>query len=357
MTAAAPSRVVEAIAHFEDQIANDVDAERIGGMTAAVVLGGDVYWAQGFGWADVQRRAPAAPETIYRVGSISKCLTAVVLVQLREEGVLDLDDRVEVHLPEIRALRGYCEHPAMTLTQLASHTSGLAREPTLQDAAIGPMKEWECKVLASIPTTSIDFQPGSCYSYSNIGYGILGLAISRAAEASFIDLVDDLILAPLGMMESGFFPTRKMWSSLATGYARPWGVVNTKIPFDEHGGRGYKVPNGGIYSSVRDLGRFIASQAGLGAVSILSADARALMHTTQTPGADHSGYGLGFGIHNGSRNRLMVGHEGSVAGYNAYMVFDPGSGAGVVLLRNYGNGKTDLEQCGSSLLEQLVDAV
>lgn len=350
-----------AIAQFEDQISRDVEKESIGGITAAVVMGNDGLWAKGFGWADTRRQIPANVQTIYRVGSITKCFTAVLLVQFHEQGILGLDDKVEQYLPEIKQLGGYGKHKPITFRQLACHTSGLVREPKLSDAASGPIEEWETKILASIPTTSFQFAPGECFNYSNIGYGILGLAISRAAKQSFVDLVGDFIFGPLKMKNSSFVLTPEMWPRLAVGYAKQKdGSSDTELPDKEHVGRGYKVPNGGIYSSVGDLGRFIAAQTGAAPVHILSAENRSEMQRIQTPGSEYSGNGLGFNIQIEEGGVRMVGHAGRVAGYLADHLFNPESGIGVVLLRNYDAIEVkeieNLRRGSKTLLRKLVAA-
>ena len=190
---------------FAQQLAADVETDGIGGITAAVFRGDQVLWAQGFGWADPETGVPADVRTIYRTGSISKSISAVLLANLVEEGLLGLDDPAEDALPEVANVG---DPPAgmspITYRQLASHTAGLTREPELEGAAAGPIEDWGHKILASIPHTSFYAMPGSSYRYSNIGCGVLGYALQRAAGASFMDLVEERIFEPLGMTSSTF---------------------------------------------------------------------------------------------------------------------------------------------------------
>ena len=260
-----------AIERFAGQIAEDVARDDIGGITAGVFVGGETVWARGFGWADRERRLEADTETIYRVGSISKSFTAVVMAQLAARGVLDIDAPARSLLPELDSLAGGPDTIAgVTLRRLASHTAGLVREPGLPDAAAGPIAVWQEKILASIPTTSFLAAPGETYSYSNIGFGILGSAISRAAGQPFMTMVTELIFEPLAMDRTLFVMTPELYPHLAVGYSVGRdGTVSTDRPAREHWGRGYKVPNGGIYSTVRDLARFAAGVTGASAVEIL----------------------------------------------------------------------------------------
>src|SRR5262249_45625710 len=140
-----------------------------------------------------------------------------------------------------------------TMRQLASHTAGLVREPSLPNAAAGPIAQWEEKIIASIPTTRFDTVPGARYSYSNIGFAALGLAVSRAVGVPFMTLVTDGIFQPLGMQSSTYIIDDRLRSNLSVGVTRGGGPD----PALEHQGRGYKVPNGGIYTTVGDLARFV----------------------------------------------------------------------------------------------------
>lgn len=346
----------DALADFSHQLAQDVRADGVGGVTAGVVVGRDLVWAQGFGWADVERRIPAGVNTIYRVGSISKSFTAVVLLQLWERGYLELDDEVRGILPE---LSGLGDRPSdsspITFRHLASHTAGLIREPGLEGAAAGPLEFWEDQILASIPTTGFYAPPGTSYRYSNIGFGILGYSLSRVTGMPFMELVDASLIRPLGMHSTGFVVTPAIAEQLATGYVRRRdGTVAADQPYREHVGRGYKIPNGGIYSTVGDLGRFVAGLTGAATAPVLGPEGRRLVRTSQTP-ADGAAYSFGFSLTGREGLPGLVGHGGSVAGYNAHLIFEPESGIGVVLLRNYGGGQTNLGGVARELLWRLVE--
>jgi CubicO group peptidase (beta-lactamase class C family) len=236
---------------------------------------------------------------------------------------------------------------------LASHTAGIIREPRLQGAASGPIAQWEDKILASIPTTSFDTAPGVRYAYSNIGYGMLGLAISRAAGVPFMELVERDIFRPLGMARSTFIVPQENMHLLSVGYQNGGGgSIDAETPAREHSGRGYKVPNGGIYSNVLDLARFVGGLSGALGDVILNADTRKLVLTRHTPEGG-AGYGLGFQLQN-VRGVNIAGHGGSVAGYTAHLAFNPESGVGVILLRNYGSGRTNLGSTANNTVVALL---
>lgn len=350
------SVVASALESFDARLAADVGSDGIGGITAALARGTEILWARGFGWADRARRVPADTSTIYRIGSISKTFTTLALAQLAAEGVLDIDEPAVRYLPELANLPGGRDTIlGVTFRRLASHTAGLAREPALEGAASGPLAEWEAKILASIPTTSFLDAPGRRYAYSNIGVGILGLAISRAARQPFMELIGDRILHPLGIERTGFRLTPDMETHLAVGYLnREDGSVDTTIPAREHDGRGYKVPNGAIYSTVGDLARFAAALTGRSPVELLPVGWRREMMRVQMPTDADDGYGLGLRVERDQGGVQAVGHGGSVAGYTAHLVFDPASGLAVILLRNYNRGATDLGGAARDLLRAVA---
>ena len=347
---------------FSRQIAGEVEGDGVGGISAAVFKGDQVLWAQGFGWADPVKRVPAGVRTIYRTGSISKSITAVLMADLMEDGIVAFDDALVDHLPEARGLGDPRAGMApITFRQMASHTAGLIREPELEGAAAGPIEDWGHKILASIPHTRYDTMPGARYQYSNIGYGMLGYALQRAAGTSFMDLVEDRIFEPLGMRSSTFIVGPDLWRRVSVGFAiDPEGAVDADMPALEHEGRGYKVPNGGVYSTVGDLATFGAAVMGMTEYGLLEPATRRELMTVQTPEDPENGYGVGFSVRTvmleGGRTVRFVGHGGSVAGYNMYLVFEPESGYGVALGRNYTGGTTNLGEAGNGLLRALLEA-
>ena len=322
-----------AIARFDADVSAKVAEDAGGAVSVAVFDGADVIWTKGWGWADIENRVAANAETIGRTGSISKSFTAVLMMLLVERGVIGLDEPVARYFPEIENLAD----PAVgarpiTFRMLASHTAGLAREPDLEGAASGTIYRWEEKILESIPHTGFNTPPMTEYSYSNIGFGMLGLAISRASGVPFMDLMTELIFEPLGLTSTTFIlDSPDLYSRMSVGYSRDRrnGETSAEQATREHFGRGYKVPNGGVYSTVGDLAGFAAAMMGETPVQILSGESRHEMMTPQAPAEE---YGLGFFVRE-ARGVTVVGHGGSVAGYNAYLAFDPESKLGVAMLR------------------------
>lgn len=341
---------------FATQLATDVDRDDVGGIAAGVMVDGGLVWAQAFGWADRDGHVPMATSSVSRTGSISKSVTAVLMMRLVDQGVIGLDEPVSRYLPAIDGItdRRPGAEP-ITFRHLASHTAGLIREPRWPGSVVGQIDLWEKRILESLPLTAYDSVPGARYQYSNIGFGTLGLALTRAAGEPFIELVQREIFGPLGMTGSSFIVAgAELEPRLAAGYERRQdGTIDGSQPAIEHAGRGYKVPNGGVYSTVADLGRFLGAMSGVPGLRILSEESRLEALEIQTPEDPNSGYGLGFSVIVDEQGRKTASHGGSVAGYNAYMTMDPDARIGVVLLRNYTGGATDLGRTARALVAEL----
>ena len=348
-----------AISRFEQKMEAQVAADDVGGVSAAVARGSDVVWARAFGWADRDRRIPAGVGSIYRTGSISKTVTAVAMMRAVERGFIDLDQPLSEIFPATARFPGaMAGAPAPTVRQFASHTSGLVREPDWDIAASGPIGIWQERVVESIPLSRFQNAPGVEYSYSNIGYGTLGLAVARAVGRPFMEFVEEDIFKPLGMTSSTFVIGPELAPRLTVGYVnRGDGNPDPEQPTREHAGRGYKVPNGGVYSTVGDLARFMGALQGRASPAILSDESVAEMSRVHTPEDPDNGYGLGVMIRTTDDAARLIGHSGSVAGYNAYMLFEPESGLGGVLLRNYNQGEASLGAAGQELLVELLGAL
>ncbi len=338
----------EVISEFRSQINKEVEEDKNNGSISITILKGDnLLWSGAYGLADSENNIKANSSHIYRTGSISKTFTAFLMMQLAEEGIIQLNDPVEKYLPEIKGLEGYSDTTKITFHHLASHTSGLIREPNLRNAAAGTIEQWEEKILESIPKTSFKTGMDQAYSYSNIGFGMLGLALSRAAEKSFMQLVEEKIFKPLNMTNSFFIVPENKIPELAIGMQSNGKGQVHGLASREHSGRGYKVPNGGIYATPDDLMKFMNAIMGYG--TLLNQKSLSAMLNGQTP---ENNYGYGLSLFKDDQIST-AGHGGSVAGYNCYMAFDKESQYGVILMRNYNRGKTNLGRASRDLILKL----
>lgn len=363
------------VSEIEGKLKKDIADDTLGGsISIAIVHKDQILWSKAFGYADKENKVLADSSTIYRIASLTKSFTAMLMMQLAEHGLLALDDPVELYLPEIKKIKGYSKKNKITFFQLATHTAGLEREPELQNAGTGNIQNWETKVLECIPATSIKTTPGKKYNYSNIGYSILGLALERVAKKPYITLINENIFEPLEMDHSFFIVPSNAMDKLAKGL-----VINSSGKLQEEAtpsAHGYGIPAGGIYSTTGDLSKFL--MANMGFYSLCTADSRAVLQTGVKPPltffkrigvgalsvflggknkeivrvALHSKYGMGLSVYK-YKGTTIIEHAGLVPGYSSQFAFDKNSQYAVVLLRNYPQGKTDLHLFSLELLSKL----
>jgi CubicO group peptidase (beta-lactamase class C family) len=251
------SQVTHALSLLDAQIQIALREQNLPGLSAVVIADQHILWSKGYGYADVHRRIPATPQTIYRLGSITKLFTATMLMQLRDAGKLHLDDPIERYLPEFKIRSRFQDARPTTFRQLVAHISGLPQDAPVEHgySHTHPFPPLE-QLLSSLQYFEMCLPAMTEYRYSNIGYAILGYALERVAQMPYTEYVVTQILQPLGMFDSGFTLTPAQQTKLATGYEPV--PADTDFPIAEP--NIYASPAGMLCSSTQDMGRFIALQ-------------------------------------------------------------------------------------------------
>jgi CubicO group peptidase (beta-lactamase class C family) len=204
--AAAQSPPARTLQGVDSMAAAEFAKDSIGSLTIGVVTPEGLVWTRSYGFADMSTHRLANRQSVYRIGSITKMFTGLMLQQLVAVGKIHLTDPVERYYPEIREIRGYSKIAApITVQQLATMTSGISREPEEEGPFwTGPVATWDSTLHLALPHTNMDHAPGTKFLYSNIGYAILGATLGRAAGVPFIQWEKQHILAPLGMRHTAF---------------------------------------------------------------------------------------------------------------------------------------------------------
>ena len=353
------ARAVSGIETADSLLSAEFAKDSIGSITVGVITGSQLAWTRSVGFADMKARRLANRNTVYRIGSITKPFTAVMLMQLVAAGKVQLSDPVERYLPEVKQIASRPRGTApFTFLQLATMTAGLAREPN--DAGpfwTGPVSTWEKTLLAAMPHTRYTSFPGTEYSYSNIGYAILGAALARVAGQPYTEWQRSRVFRPLGMERTRFEVDPTIASDLAVGYqVNGDGTLDDQTAAHEaREGRGYKVPNGAIFTTVDDLARFVAFELGRGPDSVVARSMldEAFGGLVATDRLLETGYGLGF-MAMRRDGYSYLGHSGGVAGYRAAMYYDRPRNLGVVVFRNVGGGKQDPDRLAVDILSVLA---
>jgi CubicO group peptidase (beta-lactamase class C family) len=354
-----PVRAVKGIEAVDSLVSTEFAKDSIGSITVGVIAGSQLVWTRSVGFADMKTHRLANRNTVYRIGSITKPFTAVMLMQLVAAGRIQLSDPVERYLPEVKQIASKPQGASpFTFLQLATMTAGLAREPDeVGPFWTGPVSDWEKTLFAALPHTSYISFPGTEYSYSNIGYAILGAALARAANQPYVEWERSRVLKPLGMDRTRFEIDPSIQSDVALGYlVRGDGTLDDQTAAQEaRDGSGYKVPNGAIFTTVNDLARFVAFELGRGPDSVLARPVLDEAFGGIVAGDAFLGAGYGLGFMAMRRDEYsFLGHNGSVAGYQAAMYYDRGMQLGVVLFRNVIGGKQDPNRLAVDILSLLA---
>ncbi|MGH8239620.1 MAG: serine hydrolase, partial [Steroidobacteraceae bacterium] len=292
----------------------------------ALVDDQQVVWAQGFGWANPGAKIPATAATVYRVGSVSKLFTDIAIMQLVEQGKLDLDAPVTRYLPDFQP-----HNPSgkpITLRQLMSHHSGLVREPPVGHY-FDPTEPSLAQTIASLNRTALVYAPQSRAKYSNAAIAVAGYVLERTQNEPFAKYLEHAVLDPLGMRHSSFEPQPAITRDLAHAYM--W-TVDGRV-FDAPAFQLGVSPAGSLYTNVTDLGRFMSAlfAGGRGANGqLLTPATLEQMWTPQFPApGEKSNFGIGFGVSDFEGHR-QVGHSGAVYGFATTLRTLPDEKLGVV---------------------------
>jgi CubicO group peptidase (beta-lactamase class C family) len=307
-------------AELERLVRKEQRAQRLPSVAAAVVRDGEVVWETAVGAADVAEGRDATPDTQYRVGSITKTFTAAAIMQLRDAGKLDLEDRLDKHVD------GAAHAP--TLRRLLSHTSGLQRE-THDDAWLKAHFAEVPELLETLDRAEQVLPSGAGFHYSNLAFALLGIVVERVSGMPYRDYVEQKLLRPLGLTRTSFDPLQPA----ATGYLVQPYVEGAwaQAPVET----GAWIAAGQMWGTVRDLSRWAAFLADPGE-SVLAKASVEEMRTVQTID-DHirwtSGYGLGLMLLRDGE-RVLAGHGGSMPGFIAGVYVSPADKVGTAVLTN-----------------------
>ncbi|MFZ6680118.1 serine hydrolase [Undibacterium sp. Tian12W] len=296
-----------------------------------VTVNGQEQKIQGFGLVTNSTDSKSQPHlpdanTVFEIGSVSKTFTALLLADMQVRGQLKLDDAVAALLPAY-TIPQY-QGRAITLLDLATQTSGLPRLPAnlLPRQADNPYADYSKNNLRDfLRSYQLTRAPGAKYEYSNLGFGLLGQALSARAGKSYAELVQERITKPLGMADTGIALTANMQRNLATGHdAQGQAVANWDMPT--------LAGAGALRSSAQDMLRYL--QAHMHGANVKEPAGLQLVQQPQrTTGMPGLQIGLAWHVQN-ARGQTVVWHNGMTGGYASFIGFTADGQRGVVVLAN-----------------------
>ncbi|MCO6453888.1 MAG: serine hydrolase [Pirellulaceae bacterium] len=325
LTVARAQSDVDAVERLRAAVDYEVRSKRLPAFSISLIDGDRTVWEGGFGYQDADGKVPATAQTVYRVGSVSKLFTDIAVMQLVEQGRLDLDVPVTRYLPAFAPASPGAA--AVTLRQLMAHTSGLVREPPVGHYfdPTGPSLE---QTVASLNSTALVYPPGTRTKYSNAAVAVVGAVLESVLDQSHPDQVRHTILDPLGMADSSFVVTDPIGPKLATGWMRTYDGRRFEAPKFALG----TGPAGNLYSSVQDLSRFAKCLFREGKTAdgqiLQPATYRRMVTPVRDPNGKALGFGLGFHVQELDRQTL-IGHGGAVYGFSTQLEVLPDRKLGV----------------------------
>lgn len=334
-------------------IQKEMNRNDVTGLSIALVDNQKVVWEQGFGHADEANKVPATPDTIYRVGSISKLFTSTAAMQLAEAGKFDIDRPLATYIPEFSVKSRFPDAGPITPRTIMTHHSGLPSD--FLKGMWTKQPEPFTNVVNSLRGEYAQYPPNFVFSYSNLGVSLLGHALERASGRPYVALMDEALLRPLQMDRSSFSSSSDTDSSLAKGYRKGEET-------EEPGLR--DVPAGGLRSNVRDLSRFISmvfSGGMAGERRILKSETLAEMLRTQNEGVplDHD-FRIGLGwILSGvdiARAGKVAQHDGATLLHRSQLIILPEQKLGVVVLSNSATAGPMVHKVAAEALKLALEA-
>src|SRR5271170_16760 len=307
-----------------DQVVQSYVTDKTFMGSVLVARGDQVLLSRGYGSANLEWNIPDAPNTKFRLGSLTKQFTAASILLLEERGKLKTDDLVKKYVPDAPAA-----WDKITIFHVLTHTSGIPNFTSFPDySSQEPFETTPEKLVARFRNKPLDFQPGEKWDYSNSGYVLLGFLVEKVSGESYEKFLQENIFGPLGMKDSGYDSNSAVIPRRAAGYTPSKdGPVNARfihmsIPFSA----------GALYSTPEDLWRW---EQGLFGGKLLSAASLAKM---TTPFKDDYAFGLAVATQDGHKR---IQHNGGIEGFNTDLAYYPDDKLTVVVLSNINSQAPD----------------
>jgi CubicO group peptidase (beta-lactamase class C family) len=312
----------EVVQAVRELLQDEMSRLGIPGLSIAVARHGELRHAEGFGWADVENELPATADTVYRLASVGKPMTAVAALQLAERGLLDLD------APAWRYCPRYPSKPwPLSARQLLCHQAGVRHYHPGEQVQYRRYDS-VAEGLALFQDDPLVFEPGTAVQYTTFGYCLLGCVVEGAAGKPFLEVLREQVFAPAGMTATQPDDSRLLIPRRAAGYRRSYAgeLLNSGMTDTS-----YKVPGGGLCGSAPDVARFGAA---LLTEKLISGDSLKAMLTGQKiRSGRRTGFGLGVTV--GERNgRREAWHTGGQERVSTVLYLGPESGVVVAVLSN-----------------------
>ncbi|SCY22724.1 CubicO group peptidase, beta-lactamase class C family [Alkaliphilus peptidifermentans DSM 18978] len=312
----------------------------IPGASISLIENGELKWIGTFGYADIEEKIEIHKDTVYQVASISKSVTALGIMKLVEDGILNLDDPIEKYITRWEIPESVYDKDEVTIRRLLSHTAGLSRGggypgyepfnelPSLEESLSG--------IGGGSQPVKLIYEPGTRYFYSGGGYNLLQLLIEEVTGKDFVTYMDVTVITPLGMQDSSFRWIEKLQNRTAKAYNENLELLPNYL-FTEKAAAG-------LYTTIEDLSKFvITSISNYKEDNFLRQEIIQEMYSPVLEVGDLEGFiyettALGHFVNTDKKSKPLIAHDGGNKGWKANFSLAPITGDGVVILTNGDNG-------------------
>lgn len=233
--------------YASELILDEMEHNNIVGLSAAIIVGDRIVWSKGYGYADRETKKLATPDTIYRVGSISKIPNAIAVMKYEAAAKVDLDAPINNYIPELKVKSRFATEPAFTPHQLMTHHSGLPSD--IVKGMWGDKPAPYQSVVSLLSEEYLAYPPRTIHSYSNLGAGLLGVMLERVSGMEYEAVMQESVLEPLEMVNSSYNLQPHIERKLSKGYNKK-GQLEKDVAIRD-------VPAGNLYTSANDLGKMM----------------------------------------------------------------------------------------------------
>ena len=333
VTHAAPApRWADAVHQSRQIVRAGLTEQNLPGLSVAVGAGGEIVWAEGFGWADLEGHVPVAPETRFRIGTASTALTSAAVGLLLETGRLNLDDAIQVQVPTFPEKQW-----PVTLRQLMGHVAGVRTDGGDEGPLLSVGCERPADGLKPFAGSSLLFEPGTRFRYSSYGWILVSAAVEAAAKEPFLRFMRQHVFEPLRMDDTRADDAAAPIPNRATPYFPKFAAdprygpdVMRDIDYSCYAGASV------FLSTPSDLVRFaLAIDSGK---LLQPATVRLLQTSQRLRSGQETGYGLGWDLETATvagKQTTLVGHDGeSLGGMVASLMTIPAHGIVVAVISN-----------------------
>jgi serine beta-lactamase-like protein LACTB len=301
-----------AIERSRDLIREIMAAQGVPGASVAVGIGGEIVWSEGFGWANIELGVPVTTLTKFRIGSVSKTMTASALGLLVERGLLDLDAPVQTYVPDFPEKKW-----PISTRQLGGHIAGIRhyRGAEMLSSAYYPTVESGLEIFSA---DTLIFEPETAYSYSSYGWNLLSAVLESASGEDFLGFMRDEVFEPLGLRHTVPDHNDSIVVHRTEFYEAGAGGAIVNAPYVDNS---YKWAGGGFLSTPEDLIRFGQSHMGPG---FLKAGTLEVIQASQNlRNGESTDYGIGWRTGYQEDGDVTLGHSGGSVGGTTLLILVP----------------------------------